>query len=495
MKKKMKKIFSKITTLVLLVAMLIPYTSIPKVEAATDSCDGEWEYHTNYYFFLQAEHPNTWISYLTTGNGSTQTNYYTSFLYNFPSDGSKIEFLDEGFVKITDSDKYDTDFETNSSTNRKSWTAGQFYYEFQKEADSSEFGEYKSYAYTSGNGKGTDENRIVEYLFHGDWANLGNGENVTWDLNKVQIKDTDETLTLKAKISSLVDSSIIIDKTASELSDVKIGAAGISNGKLNYQMSWVKDAIENYNMYASTNDKVKYQETGVVQYISEIKNPVINLVIGRKYENEDIFTKSVTLKEDSGAYKVEISGNSYNLKTLGEAEEGYITYNDGSNDIAISAQKSVIIKDSNKKNIAWFLAPTLYQMSYRVCRTSNTSEDQVTLSYDGNAPKGTASNIPDAVTQATGTDFVVSSKTPELDGYKFKSWNTKSSCDGKTIEPETTLEKLTNNTTLYACWGETGTTSNKKTGVATYAGLFTGIIALAGGSYYLIKKKNLFKKI
>ena len=49
----MKKILTRITTIVLILAMLIPFTSIPKAEAATDQCgDGETpEYHTNYYFF------------------------------------------------------------------------------------------------------------------------------------------------------------------------------------------------------------------------------------------------------------------------------------------------------------------------------------------------------------------------------------------------------------------------------------------------------------
>ena len=119
MKNKMKKIFSKITILVLLVAMLVPYTSIPKVEAATEECPTGTtpEYHTNYYFFLQAEHPKTWIDYLAAdkdndgkNDNSTQTNYYTSFLYNFPSDGSKIIFEGEGFVKLKRSGKASSSF-------------------------------------------------------------------------------------------------------------------------------------------------------------------------------------------------------------------------------------------------------------------------------------------------------------------------------------------------------------------------------------------------
>ena len=67
----MKKIFSKLTVMVLLVSMLIPYTNIPTVEAADDwDCSEEnTEYHTNYYFFAELSNPREWIKKLAT-NGS-----------------------------------------------------------------------------------------------------------------------------------------------------------------------------------------------------------------------------------------------------------------------------------------------------------------------------------------------------------------------------------------------------------------------------------------
>ena len=48
----MKKIFSRIIVMVLLLAMIVPFVKTPKVDAATDECgEGETaERHINYYF-------------------------------------------------------------------------------------------------------------------------------------------------------------------------------------------------------------------------------------------------------------------------------------------------------------------------------------------------------------------------------------------------------------------------------------------------------------
>lgn len=512
MKKKMKKMFSKITTLVLLVAMLIPYTSIPKVEAATDSCEnGEWEYHTNYYFFLQAETPFSWAEMFKGEAQSVTTAYYTGFLYNFPKDGSKIEFQDDGFVRITKGTSVNSNF--NPGTERTQWTAAQFYKELQSENLSSEFsGNLKEYAFKA-YGNGTSENdRIVSYLFHGDWAhvdtvsgkrpNSSKNENINWDLNNLDVRsgglDTSST-----GLSNLANASILItnvDKNAT-ISQAEIGSGSLNQGNLTIDISQIKQAIINYNNGVGENTTVQKYPTST--------EPVVNMIIKRTYNFNDIFTsavKSITTADDSTSGTNGSDGKIMG-KNTSDAEVELALPRDKNQKIMIntndnaSIQETVHLKDTyaNNNGTYWFLAPTLYQISYKVCKASNeATEDSVTLTYKGNEPKGTASNIPDIQTEKLNSEgkatVVVSSKTPELDGYKFKNWNTSANCDGTSIEPEAKLT-LTDHKTLYACWGKTGTTNNGKTGVATYAGLFTGIIALAGGSYYLIKKKNLFKKI
>ena len=488
MKKKMKKLFSKLTILVLLVAMLIPYTSIPKVEAAETCEGGEWEYHTNYYFFLQAEHPHTWATYFAENDGEVATNYYTSFLYNFPNDGSKIVFEDEGFVKITDDDDYASDFDAGD--NRKTWTAGQYYKEARKEAKSSEFGnELKTYAFKSGNGTSSD-NRVVTYLFHGDWAYVGStksDENISWDLNNIDLQ-SDQLDTTDESIRKLVNSSILINKNDASLEKVKVGA-GVLNGKqLYFDIQQVQTAIINYNNGVG--------EGTTVSKPTKLNQPVVNLVIHREYETTDVFENNVTLTKTEEGIK---AGDSL-LSFPAEGEAGYIKDAEGN---ILSEQQAVVIEKDNKE-IAWFLAPTLYQMSYKVCKAgTDATEDSVTLTYYGNEEyvntSAKADKVPSAQTEKLNSEgkatFTVSATEPTLEGYTFQNWNTSKDCKGKTIEPETKLENVSVNTPLYACWGETGTTNNGKTGVMTYAGLFTGIIALAGTSYYIMKKKNVFKKI
>lgn len=535
MKKKMKKIFSKITTLVLLVAMLIPYTSIPKVEAATDSCDGVWEYHTNYYFFTQAEHPRTWANYLATVDGNntdfstddkTSNTYYTSFLYDFPSDGSTLDITSAGFVDL------DMDGNVSKIKSTSEWSVKGFYSELLKMYDSSngydyanETSTYKQYSYTASNGSGiSDNDSVITYFIHGPWGFVGTGNNLSSadtilqdkssiisvnSYNKSNNSSANETTIIEA----LKDASVL--PANNNISSINIGVASGGLGTDDSSIASIKSAISNYNrdkgtsavagIYKATRSTTSSETTGDI---------VLKLYIRRSYNTNDFFDfNDIRIQTIGKNYMASSSTSADDVNNLGDDDKLYFpeidstcdTGRDDCNDQAyvtkgngsttqVSKATAVKLRDGSTDEY-WFLAPSLFQISYKVCRTSNTSEDQVALSYDGNAPKGIASNIPGSVIQTTGTDFVVSSNVPTLDGYKFKSWNTKSSCDGTTVDPETTLENLTNNTTLFACWGETGTTSNKKTGVATYAGLFTGIIALAGGSYYLIKKKNLFKKI
>lgn len=539
MKKKMKNLFSKITVLVLIVAMLIPFTTIPKVEAEETSSD--CEYHTNYYFFLEANNPHGWVNAIANGDNGREyeSYYYTSFLYNFPYDGRTIEFdeANSGIVEITDDSDFEKDFIPDYDEDE--WTAGQFYYEYTKEGNGAA-GDYQSYSYTNDSDGKNKENSIVTYLYHGPWAHAGDSTssgtislNSSGKLNFI----TGGVELDKDDVEEYVDATIFLTNDAS-LSNIKIGIGTQtgSTGSYDYSFNKIKNAIAYFNE-SEGNPKAD------IAVSMKNNEPVISLLITRKYEIDNIFdANAVSNHLGMNLSSARVSGdgkgglalttdssgvadfaNSHKgrlyFPTDDEKSSSYIssaevevTYEDDGTTIksqAISGSNKYLSQQTSyygetnyetynaKNGTHWFFAPSLYKIAYKVCKTGNTTttEDTVTVTYDGNASD--VSNVPSADTIKKGNDYVVSSKEPTRSGYTFKNWNTDKECssNGKIIEPEAKIENLQNNTTLYACWGATGTTDAKGTGVLTYAGLFTGVIALAGGAYYLVKKKNLFKKI
>jgi len=509
MKKKMKKIFSKLTVLVLLVAMLIPYTCIPKVEAAETCPEGTTpEYYTNYYFFLVANTPHTWVNWLGTdfdesndgkGDGKVVLTNYTSFLYTFPADGSKIIFEDEGFVKINNDDDYKKDFNAGTSKNRKEWDAGQFYYEWDNLSDMESYYDstLKSYAYQSGTGE-SDENRIVTYLFHGDWANVeidSEDGNPKWNLNEYDLKSSDDGLKFD-DISDQVKASILINKNDQKITNAKIGA-GVVADDLKLDMDVIKDTIQVYN------DKKGSFKNNVITKGKNIDQPVIHMIIQRTYEMNDIFTSApanlngttATYGQTTGTIKTDLQkGEKLSfVETITNEETGSTTTNTINDNIS-----DLVAIDADDSQYTWFVGPNLYQMSYTVCKTSGGDPDtEVSVTYHKNTDD-TVENMPskNPETVAKGSAYTISSTEPTRSGYSFQGWATNDKCTGTKYESGIKYtDSLNENANLFACWGDTSEGDQEDTGVLTYAGLFTGIIALAGGSYYLIKKKNLFKKI
>ena len=75
-----------------------------------------------------------------------------------------------------------------------------------------------------------------------------------------------------------------------------------------------------------------------------------------------------------------------------------------------------------------------------------------TVSYNGNAPVGTATNVPSAQSKTYNVTLVLSSVEPMLSGYSFLGWGTSSSATTPSYQPG---GNYTNNAaaTLYAVWG------------------------------------------
>lgn len=558
--KKMKKLFSKLVTLVLLVAMLIPYTNVPKVEAEETCENGAWQYHTNYYFFLQAEHPREWARLLSTDGDneptyedSVSTTYYTSFLYNFPSDGSTLDITSANFVKLRNN---------TNRMNTTEWSLENFYQEMLKMTDSEDKYEYDNptsfYANYSfdAEGTGTESDALTSYFIHGPWGFVGlNGEEPTSTIdiferksiasiesyetaNDIRNADEDDV------IDAMVDASVV--PSGYGISDVNIGT---STQDLTDEIAInnIKSAIKNFNR-----DKGQESVTGIWKAKNHKTNEVtddlvLKLYIHRKYDTEDFFGNNLeglryqssttsaaggnyfvnsSLKDESAInelttdsllYFPEVDmkdwicdGTQMTKDTIYNKDcndYNYITqgYDNNTNKPSTKRVSDIeAIKLANEDSSAthadseyFILAPSLFQISYKVCKASNDhTEDTYVISYDGN--DANAQGVPDKSEPIkVGTDYTVSSNKPTLEGNTFKIWSTDKECkNGKTIEPGAKLTGVTTDTTLYACWGATNAEGPKDPlGVSTYAALFTGIIALAGGSYYIIKKKNLFKKI
>ena len=143
--------------------------------------------------------------------------------------------------------------------------------------------------------------------------------------------------------------------------------------------------------------------------------------------------------------------------------------------------------------------PTVLNIDYSVC--SKTEETPATgkwqLAYDLNVSDNSATNRPDAQEATLGNSLYVSETVPTRKGYAFKNWCTdregKATCynsKGEVKSPDTSQT-----ITLFAQWGEAGTTDQKKTGVISYVIAFVATGAIAGAIYIVTKRKNLFKQI
>jgi len=527
MKNKMKKIFSKITILVLIVAMVIPYTSIPKVEAASEwNCSEEnTEYHTNYYFFTQAEHPHTWATYLATDgtypnytfstSDNTATTYYTSFLYNFPSNGTEMEITSANFVDL------DMNGSTNDINSTDEWSVRGFYNQMLKMYDSNKAFDYsnpdstyKMYMFEPTDNKGeSSSDSIITYLIHGPWGFVGLDADLT--SADIVLNDSESIISFDSyedanNVSSVSNTKLLNELTAAtvlpddnEIEHINIGVQQGSLGTDRDAIASIKSAIRDFNRDKGESPKAGiYKASKNGQATGDL---VLRLYIRRSYETNDFFTFNNIRYNPTNGNFYNSSANSVESLATDTSKQLYFpgsnntnVVTQGENSLTAVSNPTAIKLMAENNATHWFLAPSLFQISYKVCKDGGSEEGKVTLTYKGNEPENateTAKDIPDAVTKDKGSEFKTSDKTPTLKGYKFDSWNIDPKCDGESYEPDYDLGELNSDLTLHACWKSTDGTKGPGTGVLTYTGLFTGIIALAGGSYYIMKKKNLFRQI
>lgn len=107
---------------------------------------------------------------------------------------------------------------------------------------------------------------------------------------------------------------------------------------------------------------------------------------------------------------------------------------------------------SSTATSATYAAGATYSANAAATLYAVWQKETYTVSYNGNAPVGTATNVPAAQTKTYGTTLVLSSIEPMLSGYSFSGWGTSSSATTPTYQPG---GNYTNNeaAVLYAIWG------------------------------------------
>lgn len=498
----MKNLLKKLGVLGLIVAMITPYVYIPKVEAetATDGCTNElvnYLFMDNSKIYLEDDANTTATdstNYFmklakdaTSGDGGYLT--YTNFPYHFP-EGKKINILSADVNELKDTaqlskywayynmavieDEYTYPYVIDNTN-----TGGKV---FVKDATLSKY----------------DKNNII---FHGIWSR-NYGPTIG---NKYTRIDSGVALSLQSKLTGDLKSAM---KTT------------VIPAKFNS----VKDK-QYYNYTNKSFDKSYYNGT-LADYFKSVVEDGTNVwedSSGNKYiafaitRTIDLTRKQIAEKLDDGTYTFGDGTEGIYSKSSTEKTNSYSAFLEGSAGLKSgitgpSATDSTYFTVSTGTNDVNYYWPTVISVEYQVCPTSsdggntsggnnndgNNTTQSWNLVYNSNVSDTSVTNMPNNQNSIKiGTDATVDSKVPVREGYAFKGW-----CKGEKecTSPLKSGDKITSPTssstiTLYAQWGPSGTTDNKDTGVVSYIIGFAAVGLVAGGIYYISRKKNLFKQI
>ncbi len=483
----MKKTFKKLGIVAIIVGILSPFVSLPKVNAATDGCD----YYLNQYFFLDETGGGFWDQY---ENGGYTTS--TMFPYTFVS-------LAEGQEMIIENvDVFDiyTPQEVISAQNK---------FKAVLAADDTIVEKAELYG-TVDNSKASSYEEVTHVL-HGYWNREG-------DISLDTAGHLDDKNNLEANDNLFKEYTIQSILNQNNIQSSSIGVT-FSEGILK------NNTIQTYGEYEGS--KIKNYFQFLVDSVNSDDNSVVkNGYINTNYtfkgieNNEKYFNISITRSLDtdtalnsddiyfgecdaSGNCSVYTEGNG--VTEVAEIENSYKAWQAWNADSStnkenwykthsfVPVEKSEIDFDLSKK----YYWPTILNVEYKVCDTASTPA-QWTLTYDDNVDDNTVTNMPNpvSVSEKVGTSIKVSSITPKRDGYTFQKWCTESNGSGNCYKAgdevkNTTATKLT----LFAQWGKEGTEDNKGTGVISYVIGFAAVGLVATGIYLVSKKKNLFKQI
>lgn len=462
----MKNILKKIGVIGIIIAMLAPFVEMPVAKAATETCT---DHTVMQYYFADVTNGDYWKQYTST-NGYTT---YTIYPYLFPEESGKtIKILN---TKVLDIETGSTPTSENGMTLEKFWSD----VELLQRSDFQKSGDDLSGTYVS---KDKSDYRVVKIL-HGIWGRDTNGsyESVDWT-NIPTIKND----FLNYTVQDIFGNNSGITVSSARFLGLNKGFGAADERKL-----------EGYFKNLTSGDNN--------EYIEEVNGKkVFALRVSRKLDVDTLNTKKFgylcATKDSCGEANV----NKYAIFTDDSADNpiknSYSALVKAKNLEKIETDDTVARKIVNDEedvdvftNKAYYW-PAVLNVEYEVC--TNTSE-QWTLKYDGNTDDDSANNIPEKVQKSVTEDAVIDSKTPTRNGYTFKGWNTEKDGSGKTYNAGDKYETpgKADVRVLFAQWGNASKGEQKPTGVASYIIGFISVGIVAGGIYFIAKKKNLFKQI
>lgn len=498
----MKKIIKKLGVIGLALAVLIPFMDLPKVKAANDDC----QYHLQNYLFLDVNG----FAYANVFEGSTGGNYSdgyqttTSFPFEFDN---SAEITNISYSEL----KRDSDISTYVNMHNMAIA--------RNNADNNLKDELHYYKGIDKYGASFASNTSSDYystntiLLHGDWGQVSSDfESIksTWDYI-----DSDQTLPFSKYVlqNTPVKSGMNVTINYGKWNGSKAvpTTTALNNSSMSTLQQYVDDpeSAENSKLLGITKNNGSEMYTLPISITRQITDDSFkNAKFGYSYNNALYVFGSL----DSGA-----------AKTVDNAKNSYENYkqwiadnNNGSrNEDCVTANKcykvdlssELTTTDFNKDpketagidfNIGGaYYWPFILNVEYKTCgNAGDPTEGNWNLKYDANADGNPVNNIPDEVTNIALNATVDVAEGPTRDGWTFKQWCTNPNGSGQCVNAGGKITSDKSKTViLYAQWGQTGTTTNGKTGIVSYIISFVAVGAIAGGIYYVSKKKNLFKQI
>jgi len=501
----MKKLLKSLGVLSLIIAILLPFAELPKVNAQEDNC----ETHLQNYMFLDESSPYGFANYDEDKGGYST---FGNFPYDFPED-------DAYEVKVTN---VSTSEITTSDQMRKYWALHSTITSYSAINDTYQYNDRNQNGkiFTSSNDYKYSTNTI---LLHGRWGRLDQYGNVTsnditsWGSIEEGFNYSMQTVggtDLIDEMNVEIDGAVFVNDAFSNKHTTNLA---------DYFNSIINKEIDENPVWTDSLQR-KFIPLKITRTIDNMS--VLNdYTYGYKTIGEDSRIKYYVYSE-TDTTTVDKATKSYDAMRdyltearkiqLGEATEN--KYENNIKEISKNEYEnldfiySITDNDGDWEGVVYYW-PFVLNVEYTVCPVSNeetpTPEnpedpgDQVpvgewSVKYNANVKDvTTVTNMPKNQPADIGTDITLDSKKPSRDDYTFKGWCKNKDGSGGCYNPGDKIEspEKTEIIELFADWGKTDTENPGKWGVMSYIIGFISVGLVAGGIYLISKKKNLFKQI
>lgn len=508
----MKNLLKKIGVIGLAIALMAPFISVPKVNAE----DSNTTKHLQQYLFLDEESlynddlfsnvSDDESAHYKATNGYTTT---TEFPYSFPTDVD-VKITNVTTKPVTSADEVEKYITLhNNVIGTSNPTANSTYAKYVAKKGATN-------VTTALNGY--DSSTI---LMHGQWGKyydtkLEQMQDSTWNqiANSEKTKFVAHAIQNNSIVSSGAQATVYAGKwNASKNTVEKNGSAVFTKDYLQTIVDDVKAADDNSLL---SSDKNGY--TLPIAIERKVTADVSNAIFGYIPKNSNDLFVFGTLPSGTAADDAKVSnakGTSYKkyVEWLNHAERNtkdcaqlglcFQVKKDESG-AALSLDAEAFREDPKKEAgvdfdvYGTYYWPVIVEVEYETTTNSyGVPDGKWKLVYNDNANgDSSVENMPAGETLDVGTNTKAGS-APTRKGYTFTEWCTegKKQCYkvGETVPSGKSGELVT----LYAQWKGVEGPANESpaTGIASYIISFLAVGAIAGGIYYVSKKKNLFKQI